>query len=399
MDAFFAAIEQRERPELRGRPVVVGGLSARGVVSTASYEARRFGIHSAMPMLEARSRCPHATFLPGRMQLYRRESERVFQIFRRFSPVVEGLSLDEAFLDLAGCERLLGPVEEIARLLRHDVYATTGLCVSVGIAPVKLVAKIASDHAKPDGVRIVREHEIAAFLGPLSVRRIWGLGPGACERLESVGIRTVGELRQRSEAELRTHIGARAARALELARGRDPRRVDAERLRKSYGEECTFTADRCVDDGLRAVVTAQARAVARRLRRDGKRARLLTLKLKLAERVARGRYRMLTRSRTFVRATDDGLTLAEAALALLVRANPSAPVRLVGVSAQRLEEATAGSRELFPEPESARRDQLNRTVDEIRSRFGEGSLRSGAEPAECPSAGADADRRARGKRT
>ena len=185
MDAFYASIEQRDRPELRGLPVVVGGTSTRGVVSAASYEARRFGIHSAMPTLEARRRCPDAVYLPGDMKKYARESQRIFEIFRRFTPSVEGLSLDEAFLDLSGSERLLGPPAEVGRRLRAEVRAETGLAVSVGIAPVKMVAKIASDLAKPDGLLEVRPEEVRAFLDPLPVGRLWGVGPVAQVRLRA----------------------------------------------------------------------------------------------------------------------------------------------------------------------------------------------------------------------
>jgi DNA polymerase-4 len=194
MDAFFAAVEQRDRPELRGRPVVVGGLSDRGVVSTASYEARVFGVGSAMPMLEARKRCPDAVFLPGNMKRYVEVSRTIFSIFERFSPLVEGLSLDEAFLDLGGTQRLLGTPAQVGQQLRKAVREETGLAISVGIAPVKMVAKIASDEAKPDGLLEVHAHEVRDFLGALPVGRLWGVGPVGRQRLERAGYRKVCQL-------------------------------------------------------------------------------------------------------------------------------------------------------------------------------------------------------------
>src|SRR5512134_2848292 len=207
MDAFYASIEQRDRPELRGRPVMVGGTGPRGVVSAASYEARVFGVRSAMPSAEARRLCPQGVFLPGDMAKYARESRRIFAIFERFTPAVEGLSLDEAFLDLTGSERLLGPARAVAERLRGEVRAETGLAVSVGIAPVKMVAKIASDCAKPDGVFEVGPGELRAFLDPLPIGRLWGVGPVTEARLVRAGVRTIGELARATPVALRRTLG------------------------------------------------------------------------------------------------------------------------------------------------------------------------------------------------
>jgi len=384
MDAFFAAIEQREHPELRGLPVVVGGTSGRGVVSTASYEARRFGIHSAMPTAHARKLCPHAVFIPGSMATYRRESARVFEIFRRFTPLVESASLDEAFLDIDGCERLWGPPEALARELRAVVARETGLAVSVGGGPVKLVAKIASDVAKPDGLRIVAPAEVAAFLGPLPVGRLWGLGPKAQQRLATAGITTIGQLLQRSEAQLRPWLGSAAAHMLALARGEDGRHVDPDRARKSYGEESTFESDVSDLERLRSAIRRHADAVATRLRRDSMRARGVTLKLKLARPLGQGRFPLVTRSITLRRATDDGRALGRIAERLLERSGVREPVRLVGVAATRLEAAQAGSLDLFAPVEEARRTRLNRTLDAIRSRFGVEAVQLGGDDPEAP---------------
>ena len=206
MDAFYASVEQRDRPELRGRPVIVGGTGGRGVVSAASYEARKFGVHSAMPTAQARKLCPDGVYLRGDMRRYARESRRIFEVFRRFTPLVEGLSLDEAFLDVTGTERLFGSPVEVGHRLRAVVREETQLAVSVGIAPVKMVAKIASDLAKPDGLLEVRPGEVREFLAPLPVGRIWGVGPVARRRLEALGVTSVGDLMQ-ADTEQLEHTG------------------------------------------------------------------------------------------------------------------------------------------------------------------------------------------------
>jgi DNA polymerase-4 len=240
MDAFYASIEQRDDRALRGRPVVVGGSSARGVVAAASYEARVFGIHSAMPSAQARTLCPEAVFLRGDMAKYQRESRRVFEIFRRYTPLVEGVSLDEAFLDLAGTERLVGPPVEVGHDLRAAVRRETQLA---GRLRVKMVAKIASDLAKPDGLLAVEPAEVREFLEPLPVGRIWGVGPVARSRLRARGIETIGELARAPEPELRAALGSFGPAVARLARGEDLREVEAYREAKSYGEENTFGED------------------------------------------------------------------------------------------------------------------------------------------------------------
>ena len=376
MDAFYAAIEQRDDPALRGKPVVVGGATPRGVVSAASYEARAFGVHSAMPSMQAKKLCPHAIFVPGRMSVYRRESRRIFEIFARFTPAVEGISLDEAFLDLTGTEKLFGPPERTVERLRAEVRAETGLAVSVGLAPVKLVAKIASDLAKPDGLLVVRRGEVREFLAPLPVGRIWGVGPVARTRLESVGIHTIGDLARRPDTELRTLLGSFGPDAARLARGDDVREVEPYREAKSYSEENTFAHDVADPRELERAIRAHAEAVARRLRKDGLVARGVGLKLKLARPLGQGRFPLLSRSCTLVEATNDGAELASAGRRLLQRAALAEPVRLVGLAAERLEEAGAQQLELLAESADARerRTRLNRTLDEIRARFGSRAL-------------------------
>ncbi len=376
MDAFFAAIEQRDDPRLRGKPVVVGGDGPRGVVAAASYEARVFGIHSAMPSARARVLCPQAIFVRGRMSVYRRESRRIFAVFSRFTPAVEGISLDEAFLDLTGTERLFGPPERTATRLRAEVRAETGLAISVGLASVKLVAKIASDLAKPDGLLIVRPGEARAFLEPLPVGRIWGVGPVTRARLERVGIFTIGELARRSDTELLALLGSFGPAAARLARGEDAREVEPYREAKSYSEENTFERDVVSQVVLERAIRAHAETVARRLRNDGLRARGVSLKLKIARSLGEGRYPILSRSCTLARASDDGAELAAAGCALLSRAALDEPVRLVGLAASRLEADGPEQLSLLDEPAAARerRTRLNSTLDAIRARFGPTAL-------------------------
>jgi DNA polymerase-4 len=388
MDAFYASVEQRDRPELRGLPVIVGGTGRRGVVSAASYEARRFGVHSAMPTLRARSLCPQGVFLAGDMRRYARESRRLFEIFQRFTPRVEGLSLDEAFLDVSGTERLFGPPAELGRRLREAVRAETGLAVSVGIAPVKLVAKIASDLAKPDGLLEVPADGVRAFLEPLPVGRLWGVGPVAQERFAALGIRSVGDLLRAEPPRVERHLGAFGLEVARLARGEDLREVEPWSEPVSYSEENTFGADVSDPVLLHATLVAHAEAVARRLRRDGLAARTVVLKWKLGRRRSAGPrgYPLKTRRRTLAEPSDDGAVLARAARALLEQAllapadgAPLEPVRLLGVGVTNLQAVDEGQLALFaPSPQRRRSAKLNRALDEIQDRFGASAIRRGA---------------------
>jgi len=377
MDAFYASVEQRDRPELRGRPVVVGGASRRGVVASASYEARRFGVRSAMPGAEARQRCPEAVFIAGDMKRYAQESRRIFEIFRRFAPRVEGLSLDEAFLDLTGTERLLGPASEVGRRLRAAVHEETGLVVSVGIAPVKLVAKIASDLAKPDGLIEVRPGEVEAFLAPLPVGRLWGVGPVTEARLVAAGYRTVGDLARSDIAGLRPLLGDWGAAFARLARGRDLRDVEPFREAVSLSEESTFEYDVSDCGALETTLLVHAESVARRLRKEGLVARTVVLKLKLGRRRAPGPrgFPLLTRRETLAHGTDDGEAIARAARALLARTELPEAVRLLGVGVTNLASASDPQLALFvPVEREERRMRLNQAVDALAARFGPGTV-------------------------
>ncbi|MCG8588628.1 MAG: DNA polymerase IV [Proteobacteria bacterium] len=380
MDAFYASVEQRDRPELRGRPVVVGGTGTRGVVSAASYEAREFGVHSAMPTALARQRCPHAIFLRGDMARYTRESQRLFAIFRDFTPAVEGLSLDEAFLDLTGTQRLLGPPREVVARLRRRVRDETGLAVSVGVAPVKMVAKIASAAAKPDGWIEVPPTEVRRFLDPLPVRAIWGIGPVAGERLGRAGFATVGDLARARAERLRDLLGDWGLGVARLARGDDLREVEPYRGSISMSEENTFGDDVRDRGRLEAAVLVHAESVARRLRRAEQRARTVVLKWRPAERRAPGPrgYALHTRRVTLPEPTDDGQVLYREGLRLLTAAQLEEPVRLIGVGVTNLVGTGKGQLSLFEAtPDAEERQRLNRALDEIRDRFGHAAIARG----------------------
>jgi DNA polymerase IV len=377
LDAFYASVEQRDNPELVGKPVIVGGLGGRGVVTTASYEARPFGVRSAMPMVEARRLCPHAVFLPGRMSRYAQVSREVFEVFRSFTPLVEPLSLDEAFLDVTTCLSLLGTPREIATGLRARVREQCGLAVSVGIGPSKMVAKIATTIAKPDGLLEIPPDDVATFLTPLAVSHLWGVGPVTHAALQRAGITTIGDLASADLVRLRSIVGRQAASLAALARGQDDRPVDPGRDRKSCGEENTFAHDMSDGDEVRRTIVAHAEAVAARLRADRLRSRTVVLKLKLAQRKGPGKYPLLTRSRTLAEPTDDGAAISSAALSLWQEVAPGKRIRLIGVSASNLEPASAKQLTLLDWPSTERRGALNRAIDDIASRYGRDALRRG----------------------
>ncbi|MGO9604947.1 MAG: DNA polymerase IV [Candidatus Binataceae bacterium] len=380
MDAFYASVEQLDNPALRGLPVVVGGKSARGVVTSASYEARKFGIRSAMPSGQARKLCPEAIFVPGRMDRYVEISRVVRRVFGEFSPVVEPLSLDEAFLDLTGTERVHGSALDAARALKRRMNEETGLVVSVGVAPIKMAAKILSDMSKPDGVLSIGPEYMIAFLHSLPVERIWGVGRVTLARLQEFGIRTVGDLANRDAAELHAAFGSMGPHLHALANGIDPRPVIGDWQRKSYGEENTFAEDLALkSDELRRVLIAHGEAIARRLRADSVRARTISLKLKLARPLGQGRYPMLSRSFTVEHATDDGAEITRVAIHLLDRVPTRDKIRLAGVHVHNLERVDEAQRGLF-EPRTAeelKRSRLNRALDAVTTRFGESAVTRG----------------------
>jgi len=367
MDAFYASVEQRDRPELRGRPVIVGGHPRRGVVLAASYEVRPFGVRSAIPMARALVLAPGAVVVPPRFAAYAEASEQVFCILERYSPLIEPLSLDEAFLDVTASQSLFGPPVGIARRLRAEIASEVGLPASAGIAASKFVAKIASDLAKPDGQREVPPDDTRGFLAPLPVSRLWGVGPKLEARLHSLGLRTVGDLAAREVGWLTERLGDTGAHLAALARGEDDRPVIPDRGSKSIGAEDTFEEDVAAPALLEPRLHAQALRVARRLRKAGLRTRVVQLKLKLDD------FTVQTRRCTLECPTDDGQELYRQVLELLRRAPVSRPVRLTGVSAQELDGGEDPQLALFGET-PRRSDALNRTLDAIAVRFGSGAI-------------------------
>ena len=367
MDAFYASVEQRDRPELRGRPVIVGGHPKRGVVLAASYEVRPFGVRSAIPMARAVKLAPTAVVVPPRFSAYVEASEQVFAILERYTPLIEPLSLDEAFLDVTASQTLFGPPADIARQLRAEIAREVRLPASAGIAASKFVAKIASDLAKPDGQREVREAETRDFLAPLPVSRLWGVGPKLEATLHSLGLRKVGDLAVRDPGWLVERLGDAGAHLAALSRGDDPRVVVPDRGAKSIGAEDTFEEDLSDVAVLRPRLHAQALRVGRRLRRAGLKTRVVQLKLKGND------FTLHTRRRTLEQPTDDGQEIYREVLALLERAPPERPLRLTGVSAQELGEPSTVQLGLFGEA-PRRSEALNRTLDAITERFGRGAV-------------------------
>jgi DNA polymerase-4 len=374
MDAFYASVEQLDNPELRGKAVIVGGSSNRGVVTSATYEARRFGVHSAMPTAQARKLCPHAIFVRGRMHRYVEISREVRDVFNSFSPVVEPLSLDEAFLDLTGSERLLGSPLETARALKRCVFDRTGLVVSVGVAPTKMAAKILSDMSKPDGLLMIGSEHLLEFLRLLPVERLWGVGRVTLEQMHRAGIRTIGELAGHDVAALRARFGSLGTHLYELANGRDPR----------SGEESTFEHDLALDSlELKRVLIAHGEAVARRLRADSVHARTVTLKLKLARPLGGGRYPIVTRSATMESATDDGNVITKAAITLLARISANEKIRLAGIQVHNLVRGDPLQLGLFDAAAAvSKAGRLNRALDAVARRFGDDALTRGLAHAE-----------------
>ena len=367
MDAFYAAIEQRDRPELRGRPVIVGADPAgRGVVSTASYEARVFGVRSAMPIGRAARLCPHGAFLPVDMAKYRSVSGEVMAILAAFSPLLEPVSVDEAFLDLTGTASLFGPPAAAVALIKRRIREQTGLTASAGLASNKFVAKVASDLEKPDGLVVVPPGGEAAFLAPLPVERLWGVGRVTAQALREFGLATIGQLQAVPRPVLARRFGKHGDDLADLAWGRDDRPVEPYGVPKSMGAEETFERD-CRDaERLRATLRGQAERVAAELRGEGCAAARVTLKLRYAP------FETLTRSVTG-EPTQDGLELYRRARGLLERLDLARPVRLIGLSASELGPAGVGQLGLF-DPQAVRRERLAAVVDRLAARFGDGTV-------------------------
>jgi len=378
MDAFYASVEQRDRPELRGQPVIVGGTSNRGVVAAASYEVRKFGVRSAMPIREALRRCPHAICVKPRMAVYRDVSHQVFAIFHEYTPVVEGLSLDEAFLDVTASLALKGDAVSIARGIKTRIRADTQLAASVGVAPNKLVAKIASELEKPDGLTVVTNDNLHSVLDPLSVRRLPGLGRKLGERVEGVGLSTLGQLRVAPDAVLWPIFGRDSQRMRDRASGIDERPVMSEWDEKSISAEETFSSDLADHGKMEAEVLGLADRASQRMRAQNLAAGCVQVKIRRAD------FTTFTRQKRFEPSTTDSRTIAKIAAELLaswLAEQPRAKVRLLGVGVNHLH--AADQMDLFAAPAATgapgpAANALDSTVDLIRERFGNFAVRRGS---------------------
>jgi len=374
MDAFYPSVEVMDNPALNGKPVIVGGSTERGVVSSASYEARKFGIHSAQPMAQARRRCPNGIFLPVRMSRYKEVSKHVFEIFHHFTPLVEPVSIDEAFLDVTGSTRIFGQPENIAKMIKKTICTQTGLTVSAGVAPSKFVAKIASDIDKPDGLIVVPRSGVREFLDPLPVKKMWGVGKMTQVTLRRLNIRSFRELRQTPVTFLEKKFGKQGVNMHQLAMGVDERDVIPEHDVKSIGHEQTFPHDITSLDAAKKELLALGNKVARRMRRKGVTGKTVTLKVKYND------FVQITRSTTLPKRTDDGLEIYSTACRLLEKTEVAIkPIRLLGISLSQLNLLGMGIQlSLFDQNSSSqKRQRLNSTLDSLDEKFGDQSVLPG----------------------
>lgn len=383
MDAFYASVELRDRPELRGKPVAVGGRAdKRGVIAAASYEARKYGVHSAMPTAQALRLCPELVLLPADFDKYTALSQQIMGIFQRYTPLVEPLSLDEAFLDVTGCERLHGDAATIGRALKADVLRETGLVASVGIAPSKFLAKLASELSKPDGFKLIEAHEIRAVLDPLPVARIFGVGERTAKRLESLGVTTVSQLASRARADVMREFGASGAWIHDLAHGIDPRRVNPRREERSHGLERTFERDVTEREELRLVLYEFCEEVSHELRHRGLRGRTVTLKARYWN------FKTVTRSKTLELPVNLGKRIYAVARELFERL-PAGPLRLLGVQLSNLTDVRApaqaslfggeaGPGEIPADVAQKKLERTTQALDKLRARFGPGTVVPGS---------------------
>ena len=364
MDAFYASVEQLDDPKLRGRAIIVGPKSFRGVVLTASYEARQFGVRSAMPMAEARRRCPHALIVAPRFDRYQEQSEAIMRAFSDFSPKVEAISLDEAFLDMSGAERIFGTPERMAKLIQESVFEVTkGLTASVGVASTKYVAKVASDYNKPNGLTVVPPESAVGWLDPMPVSRLWGAGRKTVPRIEQLGLRTIGDIRRADPGMLRKHLGSAGPHFQSLARAEDPRHVARRRVAKSMGSDRTLLEDVSEREDIERYLRRSADRIGRRLRDSGYRSRGVRVKLKTVN------FQLLTRQVLLPEPTDCAERLFEVASSLLDHFHDAGPFRLVGLAAYDLgREGEPVQLDLMTEDGKPR--ALENAIDGLIHRFG-----------------------------
>ncbi|MEM7078724.1 MAG: DNA polymerase IV [Pseudomonadota bacterium] len=366
MDAFYAAVEQLDNPELIGKPVIVGPRSQRGVALTASYEARPFGVGSAMPMAQVLQRCPHAVVVPPRFERYQAISAQVMEIFGDFSPRVEPLSLDEAFIEMTGAEHLFGHPREMGEKLKSAVLDATGLHISVGVSGTKYVAKVASGHDKPNGLTVVDPAAAKAWLAPQPIERLWGVGKKTAPKLRALGLETIGDVAALGEAELRRHLGAAGGHFCALAHAQDPRRVSRGKAAKSIGSDRTLSRDVCARHEIEGYLRSAADRLARRLRSKGYVARGVRVRLKTTQ------FQMLTRQCKLSSAQDTASTIYAHAVKLLDTFDHPGPFRLVGMAVFDLDWSEASAQlDLFA-PSTDRR--LESTMDNLAERFGKDAV-------------------------
>ena len=375
MDAFYAAIELRDNPSLAGKPVVVGGSSTgRGVIAAASYEARKFGLHSAMPGAQAIRLCPHAVFIKPQMEKYSAVSKQIREIFNRFTPVFEPLSLDEAFLDVAGSEKLFGDAETIGRQIQSTIADELNLVASVGVAPNKFLAKIASDLEKPNGFVVVEQANVTEFLDQLNIERVWGIGPKTQKKFLRLGVQRIGQLRKLPLETLKQLFGLNADHFWRLARGIDSRPVVPDRIAKAVGHESTFSKDIDNDDVLESWLWDLSDQVGRRLRRNEIFGKTIRVKIRFYD------FRTISRSKTISTRTNSTRQIAETSLNLLqiVRAEQRDSIRLLGVSVGGLSRDAYQQQLLFDQKSSQRTKQIDSAADAIRDRFGNAAMKRGS---------------------
>lgn len=366
MDAFYAAVEQHDTPSLRGKPVVVGGdAEKRGVVSAASYEARAYGVHSAMPTSQAKRLCPQGIFLPVRMGRYQEVSEQIFQILRVYTPLVEPLSLDESFLDVTASERLFGPAVKIAREIKQRIHESTGLTASAGIAPNKFLAKIASDLRKPDGLVEIKPEEVQDFLRDLPISRLWGVGKTTEEVLRGMGILRVGQLATYPMEAIERKLGKFGRELVALARGEDDRSVIPESEAKSISQEETFTPDLCDRETMKKVLLDQSERVAWELRKQRLKGFTVQVKVRYPD------FSLVTRSVTLPSPTDQGMEIYQAALTLLDRTEAlRRRARLLGVGISNLRHRDDPEQLSLFSSHRLKIERSTEAVDRIRDKFG-----------------------------
>lgn len=375
MDAFYASIEERDNPDLIGKPVIVGGTpQGRGVVAAANYVVRKFGVHSAMPASTALRLCPHAIVLRPRMAYYSEISAQIREILHRFTPLVEPLSLDEAFVDVTGSEPLFGPSVEIARQIKRTIRDEVRLVASVGVAPNKFLAKIASDLQKPDALVVVDPDRIQEFLDPLPIGRLWGVGRVTGKAFEERGLHTISQVRQTPLETLKSLFGKSGEHIWQLAHGIDDRRVVPDREAKSISHETTFAVDLTDREILRAWLMDLTDQVAWRLRRHDLRGRTVNLKVRF------GNFRTITRAKTLEAPTNVTDEIWRTAADLLEHALPRRPegIRLLGIGVSNFDESRQKQKSLFPDDTHEKHSQLDQTLDQIRHRFGPDSLNRGS---------------------